>query len=261
MTPAEAFTIKVARMVITAISNMTSERTAVGEITIAPRARLPAQARITPNLVSSTLLALSIIIILAAMWQPATANGDGQTTFKRIPTQFIAALGDPDASSGSGAEAWGLWRVYPGPRGVRLNNFEQLKAAGGVAPAQWEFDHTDWWLEENGLIMEKPTFPLPAGKYIVTGDREAMSVLTIHPADDAGVKRWELGNATKLYDVTHLPCRSARYTPAGAANSCSPANAPKHAFRVTPGAPMPPVQGCNKQDYAVLFIIAVATDN
>jgi len=240
---------------------MTSEHATVGEKIVAPEARLAAPARSRPDLVTNALLALSIIIILAAMWQPAKANGDGQTTFKRITTQFIAALGDPDASSGSGAESWGLWRVDPGPRGVRLNNFQNLEAAGGVAPAQWKFDRTDWWLEENGLIMEKPTFPLPAGKYIVTGDREAMSVLTVHPADEAGVKRWELGNGAKLYDVTHLPCRSARYTPAGADNSCSPANAPQHAFRVTPGAPMPPVKGCNKQDYAVLFIIAVAADN
>lgn len=220
-----------------------------------------ASARNRPDQVTSVLLALSLIIFLAAMWQSATANGGSQTTFKRIPTQFIAALGDPDASSGSGAEAWGLWQVDPGPRGVRLNNFQKLEAAGGVAPAQWKFDRTDWWLEENGLIMEKPTFPLPAGKYVVTGDREVMSVLTIHPADASGSSKWELGNGAKLYDVTHLPCRSARYTPAGAANSCSPANAPIRAFRVTPGAPMPPVQGCNKQDYAVLFIVAVATDN
>lgn len=237
---------------------MTSEPATGSGPIVHPEARLAAPARNRPDLAS--LLALGTIIILAAMWQPATAN-DGQTTFKRIPTQFIAALGDPDASSGSGAETWGLWRVDPGPRGVRLNNYEQLKAAGGVAPAQWKFDDSDWWLEENGLIMEKPTFPLPAGKYIVTGDREAMSVLTVHPADADGNRRWELGNGATLYDVTHLPCRSARYTPAGTADSCSPANAPEHAFRVTPGAPMPAVPGCSKQDYAVLFIIAVATDD
>lgn len=210
---------------------------------------------------SSALLALALILMLTTAWQPAAANGDGQTTFKSVPTQFIAALGDPDASSGSGAENWGLWRKDPGPRGVWLNNYGQLKAAGGVAPAQWKFDLTDWWLDENGLIMEKPAFSIPAGKYIVTGDREAVSMLTIHPADENGVKRWELNRGAKLYDVTHLPCRSARYTPAGADNSCSPANAPRHAFKVTPGAPMPPVPGCNKRDYAVLFIIAEAESN
>ena len=37
----------------------------------------------------------------------------------------------------------------------------------------------DWWLEEHGLIMEKPSFPLPAGKYMVTGDREVTTELTV----------------------------------------------------------------------------------
>ena len=33
------------------------------------------------------------------------AAGGGQTKFQRIPTQFIAALGDPGATSGSGAQS------------------------------------------------------------------------------------------------------------------------------------------------------------
>ena len=41
------------------------------------------------------------------------------TTFKPIPTQFLAALGSPLAGSGTGAENWGLWTLDPGPRGVR----------------------------------------------------------------------------------------------------------------------------------------------
>ena len=102
---------------------------------------------------------------------------------------------------------------------------------------------------------------VPPGKYVVTGDREVTTVLTVHPTDKNGDRRWELANGAKLYDVTHLPCRSARYTPATSENSCSPANAPKSAFRVTPGAPMPPVEGCHKQDYAVLFVIGVAVKN
>ena len=53
------------------------------------------------------------------------------------PIQFIAALGDPNANSGTGAEEWGLWRKDPGPRGVRLYNYEQLKQRNGIAPAQW----------------------------------------------------------------------------------------------------------------------------
>jgi hypothetical protein len=109
--------------------------------------------------------------------------------------------------------------------------------------------------------MEQPDFPIPPGKYLVTGDREKVAMLTVHPMDKDGDQRWELADDAKLYDVTHLPCRSARYTPLTGENSCSPARAPQNAFRVTPGAPMPPVAGCNKQDYAVLFVIAVAVEN
>ena len=206
--------------------------------------------------------ALGLFLMVAFSAQAVDATSQPQTTFKRIPTQFIAALGDPNASSGKGAQSWGLWSKDPGPRGVRLKNYDQLQADGGVAPAQWKFDQGDWWLEENGLIMEKPDFPVPPGKYIVTGDREMMAVLTVHPADGNGERRWELDKGARLYDVTHLPCRSARYTPiAGSSNSCSPARADQTAFRVRPGAPMPEVEGCNKQDYAVLFVIAVAVDN
>lgn len=201
------------------------------------------------------------LLMVAAFGQLAHATDDDQTKFRRIPTQFIAALGDPDAYSGSGAQSWGLWRVDPGPRGVKLGNYDQLKAAGGIAPAQWGFDSTDWWLEENGLIMEQLDFPVPPGKYIVTGNREIAAMLTIHPADNDGARRWELDNGAKIYDVTHLACRSARYTPTPNDNSCSPAKAPKSAFRVAPGTTMPPVEGCNKQDYAVLFVIGVAVEN
>ena len=95
-----------------------------------------------------------------------------------------------------------------------------------------------------------------------------------------------------LYDVTHLPCRSARYTPAEG-GTCTPAQAnpkdfpvrrttqslapagPKHdanlnptrilpptptanlalITQVKPGAVMPGVNGCKGVDYAVLFVI------
>jgi len=205
-----------------------------------------------------------VLLMLLQPAQIASASGAGETTFRSVRTQFIAALGDPTGSSGSGAQTWGLWRKDPGPRGVWLNNFEQqLVISGGVAPASWKFDGTDWWLDENGLIMEKPEFPVPPGKYIVTGDREAVAMLTIHPLDERGEQRWELGNGATLYDVTHLPCRSARYTPAVGADlsACSPASARLSDFPVTPGGPMPPVESCLKQDYAVLFIIAEAVDN
>ena len=54
-----------------------------------------------------------------------------------------------------------------------------------------------------------------------------------------------------LYDVTHLPCRAARY------RGGSPANANRADFPVTPGAPMPEIKGSTKQDYAVVFVTAV----
>jgi hypothetical protein len=206
------------------------------------------------------LLLLVAALMLTGQSIPVTANE--QVTFKPLRTQFIAALGDPSANSGSGAETWGLWRQDPGPRGVWLRNYgEQLEASGGIAPAGWSFDISDWWLDENGLIMEQPVFSMPAGKYIVTGDREAVAMLIVHPADANGKMRWQLGNGVKLHDVTHLPCRSARYTAATKGNSCSPAVARRDDFPVEPGGVMPVVEGCNKQDYSVLFIIAEAVSN
>jgi hypothetical protein len=180
-----------------------------------------------------------------------------ETSFKTVPTQYIAALADPGASSGTGAEAWGLWRLDPGPRGVRLSSYEALKAHGGKAPSDWQFEAGGWWLEENGLIMEAPEFPVPSGKYLVTGNREVTSVLTVFPKDENGAQRWELADSATVYDVTHLRCRSALYTPAADNKTCSPAAVNQSGFPVTPGAAMPPVENCAKQDYAVLFIIGV----
>lgn len=177
--------------------------------------------------------------------------------FRRISTQFIAALGSPGASSGTGAQAWGLWRVDPGPGGIRLGSFTQWKQAGGVAPAGWTLDGPDYWVEEHGLVMEPPVFPLPAGKYLVTGDREVTTVLTIHPADSDGEMRWELGDHATLHDVTHLPCRAARYTLADDGASF-PGNVPTAAFPVAPGATMPAIAGCEKQDYAVVFVVGIS---
>ena len=190
----------------------------------------------------------------------AARAADDAPKFRRPPlTQFIAALGDPAASSGVGAENWGLWAEDPGPNGVPLGRFANLMERGGKAQAGWQFDSADWWLEEHGLIMPKPdALPakrydraagavVPARRYAVTGDRELTTVLTVH--DDG---KWELAKGT-LYDVTHLPCRSARYT--GAA--CTPAQADARQFPVKPGAAMPAVGGCAKQDYAVLFVVGI----
>ena len=207
--------------------------------------------------VSRQLVSIGSLMLAAGLQQPVHASGVDLSKFRRIEPQYIAALGDPAATSGSGAQSWGLWSQDPGPRGCKLDRYDQLKAAGGVAPSQWKFDAADWWLEEHGLIMEKPTFPLPPGKYLVTGDRKVTTVLTIQPKDKDGNQRWELADGATLYDVTHLECRSARYTPATANNSCSPANARTTGFPVNPGAAMPVVNGCRKQDYAVLIVVGL----
>jgi len=200
---------------------------------------------------------------LLAGAQLAVANTLAPPGFKRIPTQFIAALGDPNANNGNGAEEWGLWRKDPGPRGVWLNDYQStLVKHDNVAPAGWKFNAKDWWLEEHGLIMEAPEFPLNPGKYLVTGGRLVTTILTVHPADANGVSRWSLEDkSAKLYDVTHLPCRSARYMPAGSDGTGSPLTANQADFPVSPGAAMPNVSGCDKQDYAVLFVIGVANGN
>ena len=207
--------------------------------------------------VSRRLLVMGSLMLAAGLQQPVHASGVDLSKFRRIEPQYIAALGEPGATSGKGAESWGLWSQDPGPRGCKLDRYDQLKAAGGVAPAQWKFDAADWWLEEHGLIMEKPAFPLPAGQYLVTGDRDVTTVLTVHPKDKDGNQRWGLADGATLYDVTHLGCRSARYTPARGANACSPANAPTKRFPVNPGEAMPAVKGCHKQDYTVLIVVGL----
>jgi hypothetical protein len=212
-----------------------------------------AAMRTTRALVGGALLASGLFAL--------PAQGAADTAYKPIPTQYIAALGDPGASSGTGAESWGLWRLDPGPRGVELTSYGTLKADGGVAPAQWTFDGSDWWLEEHGLIMEQPAFPIPPGKYVVTGGREMTAILTVHAKGDDGAQHWELDSGATLHDVTHLRCRSARYTPAAGGDSCSPANAHRSSFPVAPGEAMPPVEGCNKQDYQVLIVIGMVEAN
>ena len=173
-----------------------------------------------------------------------------ELTFVRLSEiQFIAALGDPESSNGSGASQWGIWREDPGPLGVELQGVGDVLANGGYTPSGWTMDLNDWWLEDHGLVMPKPDFPLPDGHYIVTGGRETQAILT-KDGDN-----WKLSSGAKLHDVTHLPCRSARYQPLN--DTASPANANPKEFPVTPGAEMPSVHGCKKQDYWVLFVIAV----
>ena len=90
---------------------------------------------------------------------------DVPSDLRRVRTQFIAALGDPEASSGAtGAEQWGIWRVDPGPRGVHLSSYDAFlaKRPNAKAPAGWTFDPDEFWIEEYGRIMEKPDFPCPS---------------------------------------------------------------------------------------------------
>lgn len=210
---------------------------------------------IVPSM-SSWLLPIGSLILAASLPRTLHAADADHSKFRRIDPQFIAALGEPTANSGKGAQSWGYWDKDPGPRACKLERYPQLKATG-VAPAQWKFDASDWWLEEHGLIMEKPTFPLAAGKYLVTGDRDVVSVLTVHPKDKDGNQRWELADGATLYDVTHLGCRAARYRPAKAADACSPAKAPTKGFPVNPETAMPVVSGCHKQDYTVLIVVGL----
>ena len=104
---------------------------------------------------SATALRLSRRGLTAAAAAALVAPNAAQAEMKKLsPIQFIAALGDKDASSGKGAQEWGLWRLDPGPRGVQLGAYEKLAAKGGKAPAGWQFNDKAWWLEEHGLIME-----------------------------------------------------------------------------------------------------------
>lgn len=202
---------------------------------------------------------LTSLLPNAALADDAVAK---QKKFQRYPSiRFIAALGDPKSSSGTGAETWGLWRDDPGPRGVYLKDYDRrLGTNDNVAPAGWKFDPADWWVEEHGLIMSTPgPLPrksldkdtkeiIPEKRYVVTGDREVTTVLTVRENGS-----WELEKGS-LYDVTHLPCRSAAYR----GDTCAPKNANLKDFPVKPGAEMPVITGCDKQDYAVLFVLGEA---
>jgi hypothetical protein len=200
------------------------------------------------GLVACTALALTAL--------PAVA----ETTFAPGPTQYIAALGDPSATSGDDAATWGFWSVDPGPRGVWSTDYDDLVANGGVAPDGWQFDGAAWWLEEHGLIMEAPSFPLPPGQYVVTGGREVTSVLTVSAPDAKGQQAWSLADGATIYDVTHLRCRAALYT-AASGQACTPDKTPVDAFPMSAGTAMPAVEGCSKQDYQVLIVTGMMVES
>lgn len=194
---------------------------------------------------------------LLAVWATPAALAIDMRSFKPVATQFLAALADPTANKGTGAETWGLWTVDPGPRGVKLEKYNALLANNNVAPASWTFDPKSWWLEEHGLIMEHPAPSVPAGRYVVTGDRTVMTVLTVSPKDTAGKQSWELADGASLYDVTHLRCRAARYTASVGSKACTPGMVDPTRFPVPPGEKMPLISGCDAQDFAVLFIVGM----
>ncbi len=208
------------------------------------------------NAVGAGLLAASGVASYSLV-QSSGAFAAMPSDMQRLPrTQFIAALGDPKASEGTIAEdgSWGIWPVDPGPRGVWLRNYKKEILQSETkyrAPAGWTFDPNNWWLEEHGLIMEAPDFPLKEGKYLVTGGRKVTTTLTVEKGG-----KWKLDEGT-LFDVTHLPCRSARYQPisGGEEGAGTPTAANPKDFPVTPGAIMPSVPGARQQDYAVLFVI------
>ena len=194
---------------------------------------------------------------LALTLAPGAAPAQAQAGMTRIPTQYIAALGMVDATSGDDAQTWGLWAVDPGPRGVRMAGYADMVADGGRAPEGWRFDPAAWWIEEHGLLMETPSFPVPAGRYVVTGGRTVMSILTVEAPDASGRQRWSLADGATLHDVTHLGCRAAVYTPARTGAACTPDRTPMGAFPMRPDIAMPEVEGCAKKDYAVLIVVGM----
>ncbi len=203
---------------------------------------------------NSVCLSVAAAVMVAA---PAWS----ETSYLRGETQYIAALGDPMATSGTDAATWGLWSIDPGPRGVWIDDFQALIDNAGVAPNGWQFDQSAWWLEEHGLIMEAPVFPLPPGQYLVTGGREITQVLTVEPADASGLQAWSLDAGATIYDVTHLGCRAAIYRPQGEAQSCSPARTPTEVFPMSPGISMPAVDGCSKQEFQVLIVLGMMVES
>jgi hypothetical protein len=205
------------------------------------------------GLVQGAILALATAVVLHG-------GARAEVAYTTIPTQYIAALGPTSATSGNDAETWGLWAVDPGPRGVWIDDYATLVANGGVAPDGWQFDAGGWWLEEHGLMMEAPTFPLPPGQYVVTGARAVTSVLTVGAPDAEGHQAWSLADGATLYDVTHLRCRAAVYTPRDG-QMCSPEATPTHVFPMEPDRAMPAVEGCSKRDYQVLIVVGMMVDS
>ena len=125
----------------------------------------------------------------------------------------------------------------------------------------WRFDIDDWWLDENGLIMRAPDFPISAGQYYVTNGENQIALLTIEAPDKDGKQAWSLSDGKTIKDVTHGPCRSARYTPMGASGTCTPEKADLADFPLKPGEEVPPIEMCNRQIYAVLIVFGFPVES
>ena len=109
--------------------------------------------------------------------------------------------------------------------------------------------------------MESPSFPLPAGQYVVTGGREVTSVLTVAAPDAAGKQTWSIANGASIHDVTHLGCRAAVYTAKAQGQSCTPDKTPTDVFPMQPDISMPNVDGCAKQDYQVMIVTGMMVES
>ena len=81
--------------------------------------------------VSRWLLSMGSLMLLAGLQQPVHASDVDLSKFRILTEpQYIAALGDAGATSGNGGQSWGLWSQDPGPRGCKLDRYDQLKAGG-----------------------------------------------------------------------------------------------------------------------------------
>lgn len=209
-----------------------------------------------PTLTRREMIAGSAGLFAALATNPLFA----QTRIQRVPIQYIASLAGPQERAGTGAETWGLWREDPGPIGVWLHMYEELQARDYVHPTGWRLDVDDWWLDENGILMKHPDFPMPPGTFLVTNGEDKAGLLTVEAADASGAQVWSLSGETVIADVTHGPCRSARYSPIGDSGSCSPASVDQSIFPLPLGAQPPEVPGCNRLEYAVLIVIGIAED-
>ncbi|MEZ5801516.1 MAG: hypothetical protein R3D29_14980 [Nitratireductor sp.] len=141
------------------------------------------------------VLCTSLLTIFAFV--SGFARAGAEEKFQRSEIQYIAALVDPNAVSGDNAQEWGLWEVDWVRVVCRFPGLASLMAAGNIAPAGWKFDQSAWWLEEHGLIMEAPTFPLEPGVLASSPavGRETTSVLNVEAPrcrGEAGLGAWQM---------------------------------------------------------------------